>query len=366
MVHSLAVAALFRTIAVVVLACLAAGLGPSARPAWAQGTAVDDATSEQKRAAQQEFDDAMTAFRAKRFDDALVGFRASYDIVASPNTRLMVVHVLADQGEKVAAYREAQATVEAAEAAAVRNERYGAAAQSARKALVRLRAKIGLVTVHVSRAAGSEDRDGSPAAGDEGLTLTVAGQPLDSADWGEPVAVAPGPCEVVLTADRGTASKEVTVAAGGAVDITIAPPQRRPHPDQDPEQPQPGDPPEGTETSDMSDGSGLRVAAYLVGGLGVAGMVVFAVFGSLAKSNYDDLVAQCPGDRCPAELESQADTTRTQQTAANVGLVVGAVGLATGVALLVTSYVTDGGSAEPQPELAVFIGPGSLAVTGSF
>ncbi len=362
MIHSLTVAALFRRFALVLLACLVAGPWLSAQPAWAQGAAVDEATAGQKKAAQREFNKAMTAFRAKRFDEALAGFRASYDIVTSPNTRLMVVHVLVDMGKTVPAYWEAQATVEAAEAAAARDKRYVAAAKSARRELARMRARIGLVTVHVSRPAGSEE----PAEGDGELTLTVAGQELDPADWGQPLAVKPGPCEIVLLAETGSASKEVTVSAGGSVEVTIAPPHGRLHPTGEPRQPQPDDPSEGVETSDSSDGSGLRTAAYVAGGLGVAGMAVFAISGSLATSNYDELVEQCPGDRCPADLESQADTTRSQQTAANVGLVVGVVGLAAGVALLVTSFVLEGGSAEPQPEVAVSMGPGSLVITGSF
>jgi hypothetical protein len=350
---------------VLVLTCFAVGLGPAARLARAEGAAVDQATATQKRAAQERFDEAMTAFRAKRLGEALAGFRASYEIVASPNARLMVVNVLQDLGQVVAAYREAQATREAAEAAAAHDEGYAAAAQGARQVLAQLRARVALVTVKVVRAAG--DRDPGRSQGDERLTLTVAGEQIDRTDWGKPVAVEPGQCEVVLTADTGTtARKEIAVSAGGAIEITIGPPGARPSPDDEPDRAKPGDSSTAPDAGASDDGTKLLVSGCVIGALGVGGAVLFAVFGSLAKSNYDDLVEQCPGDRCPAGLESKADTIRTQQLVANMGLAVGAVGLATGVSLLVASVVVGGSSAKPQPTAGVSFGPGSVIVSGSF
>ncbi|MBW2453082.1 MAG: hypothetical protein JRI68_01150 [Deltaproteobacteria bacterium] len=357
--------ALTRPIVVLVMACLALGTSSWVSPARAEGVAVHEATGAQKRAAQQQYDEAMKAFNDKRLDEALAGFRASYDIVASPNTRLMVVHVLEDLGDVVAAYLEAVATREAADAAAAQNKRYRPAAKSARKEVAKLRRRVGLVTVKVLPA---EDDDG---AGVEAFELTVAGQSIDRAAWGEPIAVAPGQCEVVLVAATGTATKEIGVAAGGAIAITIAPPGRRRTPDEPQGPSQPSDPvrpPEGGELPGGEgagdDGSGLRAPAYVFGALGVAGMVVFAISGSMAQSNYDELVDQCPADRCPADLEDQADTTRTQQTVANVGLIAGAAGLGIGLGLLVTSFVVADSPDEADVSLAV--GPGTLTVTGSF
>jgi len=341
---------------VLVLTCFAVGLGPMAGLARAEGAAVDQATAAQKRAAQERFDEAMTAFRAKRLEEALAGFRASYEIVASPNARLMVVNVLQDLGQVVAAYREAEATREAAEAAAAHDDGYAAAAQAARQVLAQLRARVALVTVKVVRGASGER-----------LTLTVAGEPIDRTDWGKPVAVEPGQCEVVLTADTGTtARKEIAVSAGGAIEITIGPPGARSSSDDEPDGGKPGDSSAGADAGAWDESTRLRVSGGVITTLGVAGVVVFAVSGSLAKSNYDELVANCPGDRCPAELQSQADTTRTQQLVANIGLAVGAVGLATGVSLLVASVVVGGSSAEPQPAADVSFGPGSVVVSGSF
>jgi hypothetical protein len=325
---------------------------------------VAQATPEQKQAAQEKYDEAMKAFQAKRFDEALAGFRASYEIVASPNTRLMVANTLQASGDVVAAYWEAQATVEVAEEAEAHDERYAAAADSARKALARLRAEVGLVTVKVVRATGGQ------ASGP--LELTVAGKAIEEADWGKTVAVAPGQCEVVLTSPTGSARKEIAVSAGATIDITVGPPVagatgRAAEPDG------PDAAAGSASAGGTGDGTALLISGGVIGALGVAGAVVFAVFGSLAKSNYDSLLDQCPNDRCASDLESQADETRTQQTVANIGLVAGAVGLAAGVSLLVAGAVVgsssssgEGSSEEPAPDVSLALGPGALMLSGSF
>jgi hypothetical protein len=155
------------------------------------------------------------------------------------------------------------------------------------------------------------------------------------------------------------------VSGGAAIDIEIAPPTRQAGSGGSSSGDPLGDGAPGQDPSG-EDGAALRVPAYLLGGLGVAGMVVLAVAGSMAQSNYDDLVDQCPNDQCPADLESQADDTRTQQTVANIGLAVGAVGLASGVGLLIASFAVGSADDEPESEVSLSVGPGSLSITGSF
>jgi len=363
-VHSFAVAARRRRIVVLLLTCLAVATCPAVPEAWADGVPVDQATGAQKRKAQQAFNRAMDHFEAKRLDQALAEFRASYDIVASPNTRLMVVHVLGDLDRPVDAYAEALKTVKVASEAAARSDRYQAAAESARKALKKWRAAVGLVTVSVVPAEDAEDGEVP-----EDVTLSVAGKAVDRSEWGETIVVAPGQCDVVLTAETGIARKEIAVSGGAEIDIDIAPPVRGASGGSTGPDPGP-DGGNGSDTGATNDGTALRIPAYMLIGLGVAGGVTFGVAGSMAQSNFDDLVDQCPNDRCPPDLESQADDTRTQQTVANIGLIVGAAGLATGVGLLVTSFVVGGSEdepdSEPESEVDLSVGPGSLTITGSF
>src|SRR5262249_45490570 len=82
---------------------------------------------------------------------------------------------------------------------------------------------------------------------------------------------------------------------------------------------------------------GLRKAAYIAGGAGAAGLATCAIFGALEKSSYNELKDACHGGPCPPERADDIATGRSRQTIANVGLGVGVVGLAAGVALYLVS-----------------------------
>ena len=70
-------------------------------------------------------------------------------------------------------------------------------------------------------------------------------------------------------------------------------------------------------------------------GIGAAGLAVFAVAGVSAKSVHDDLEAECGAGGCSdAEHQNDASRGKTLQTVANIGLVVGLAGAASGTLLL--------------------------------
>jgi hypothetical protein len=84
------------------------------------------------------------------------------------------------------------------------------------------------------------------------------------------------------------------------------------------------------------DGSGLRTAGYVAGGVGLAGLALFAIAGLSAKSAYDKLQADCGHTPCTDEAHrSDIEGGRMMQTAANIGLATGLVGLGVGATLLV-------------------------------
>jgi hypothetical protein len=74
--------------------------------AGAAGVPVDQASNDQLRAAQKTFRVADDLYDAKRFEEALTADRASYDIVASPNSRLMIARSLRELGRLEQAYHE--------------------------------------------------------------------------------------------------------------------------------------------------------------------------------------------------------------------------------------------------------------------
>jgi hypothetical protein len=67
----------------------------------------------------------------------------------------------------------------------------------------------------------------------------------------------------------------------------------------------------------------VPAGAWLLGGLGVAAMGVFATFGILGKNDADDLRATC----APGCAPSQVDAGRVKLVTADVALGVGAVSL---------------------------------------
>ena len=75
----------------------------------------------------------------------------------------------------------------------------------------------------------------------------------------------------------------------------------------------------------------------------------------------------CPADR-QAETAELQDEGSTQQTLANVGLVVGAVGVAAGVTMLVIGLSDDDdtASAATQPSTSLAVGPGFTGLRGRF
>jgi hypothetical protein len=185
---------------------LAAGWLLAALPAAAQ-TVPDGASEEQKQTARDHYATGKTAFEAKKYDEALAAFEQSYAAVASPNTKLMIARCLAQLSRNAEAYEAFGATMRDAQASG--DPKYAPAAQAAESERAALGARVGMVKVFVG---------GDPS----GTALSVQGRPVPAERAGEPVAVDPGPVEVVLTrADGSTDVRSVTVVAGQAADVEV-------------------------------------------------------------------------------------------------------------------------------------------------
>lgn len=106
-----------------------------------------------------------------------------------------------------------------------------------------------------------------------------------------------------------------------------------------------------------SEERGQPVAAYVLGGLGIAAFGSFAAFGILGKNEADDLNARCgegapPGGQC---TKSEIDATRVKLIAADVSLGVGAGLLAVGLGLFIHHHAT--GPESDATALRFDIGP---------
>ena len=127
-------------------------------------------------------------------------------------------------------------------------------------------------------------------------------------------------------------------------------------------------PPAETTTDTKAEGSvdllGLdkRTWAYIAGGVGAAGIVTFGVFGAMNRSKFNSLEDDCPNSVCLTDRSDDIDAGKRYQTIANVGLVVGVVGLGTGTVL----YLLSDDKGREQPTTQVGVGPGSVTLQGTF
>src|SRR5258708_7249627 len=174
--------------------------------------------------------------------------------------------------------------------------------------------------------------------------------------WPEPHPVAPGSTgRVVDTPAHQPIRRTVTVAAGEKISLSI---------DAQSGEREGGPPPPvvaaPAPVPDRKNLTSLRPWAYVGAGVGAAGLLSFALFGALARSDYDDLQAACGGGPCPASKQDEIASGRTKQTIANVSLVFGILGAAAGATLFVLSMPKD----VPVSSVSLVVSPAGIGVGG--
>lgn len=330
------------------VALLALGLALTA-PALGAGVPLEKADKEQLKAAQRTFVAADGLYDAKRYAEAITAYRASYEIVASPNSRLMIARSLAALGKLDDAYAELVGAVADAKTAVAADAKYEPTLKAAETELASLEPRIGRVELVLGAAL-------------EGAKINVGPRTLTAAQHSTPVVVTPGNIVVVAAlADGRSVRKEVAVAAGATekVELDLAPevaPGAQPRP---PERPRPAPPP---PTDSRAKQHPLRAYAFVAGGVGVAGLATFTIFGLMNKSKFDDLDSSCDNGHCGPSRQDDIDAGRRYQTLANVGLVVGVVGIGAGTTLFLLSKP----KAEPSTALRLNLAPGFASVAGDF
>lgn len=291
--------------------------------ALAAGVEPAKATPVQREQAQSRFVKGRELYNAKKYDAALVELSASLDIVASPNTRLYVGRCLREMGRVVAAYVElGRAAVEAKELQHD-DARYAKAGEAALEERARLEPKLGFAQISIARAGPD-------------TVLKVQGDEVRRGGWSEPVPIKPGAATVVVeTPGHALVTKEINISAGERVALAI---------DADADAVPAAAAtaaPDAQAGAAASDASGtratLRPLAFATAGVAVAGLATFLVAGAMANGTYSTLEDDCGAGPCPPGHESDISAGRTQQTLANVGLVVFALAGAASVTLFVVT-----------------------------
>ena len=105
---------------------------------------------------------------------------------------------------------------------------------------------------------------------------------------------------------------------------------------------------------------------YVTAGLAVVGLATFVIAGAMANGTYSDLKDACGGQACPPGHESDISAGKTQQTFANVGLVVLAVSAAATATLFFVTKPKAGSSSTTAASARVTAGPSFVGLQGAF
>ena len=316
-----------------------AALAVQSPPLFAQGG--DGPTSAEIAAATKKFLEAQKKYEQKDYAASLELSQMALEVSESPNARLYVARSLRELGRFAEAYDEMSITLRDATERAQEESKYVPTRDAAAAELALLQRKIGRVIVAV-------------ADPPEGTDVTLDGKPIETERLGQPLAVMPGTISVRATApDSAPIERKLTLAAGETRTLALAFDGSVPATESEPE-PKPVATAEvDTETS----GGSLRTIGFVVAGVGVAGMAVFGIAGSMAKSEFDTLESECGSARCTdPKYADNVDSGKRMQTIANVGLVVGALGLVAGGTMIVL------GGPKSRETASVMFTPGGVGV----
>lgn len=313
-------------------------------------TAVTATVSEpaQAQPAQQKqatdlFKQGTTLYQQKNFAAALEKFRASYALVPSPNSSLYIARCMAELGQVKEAHAQFRKTVAEAEARVGAEPKYQPTLDTARRELEELNNRLSFVTIQV--------RNPQP-----GTTLRIGTQNIPREQWGQPIMVDPGSVDVVLETPGAAPIVQRHSLRGGerkTVDIS-------------PQSVNVGGnlPPPGPRQDEGGDMGVLLPLAITFGAVGVVGMGMFGVAGGMSLSTYSEVEDNCPnGPACSNEL---IDRGEREQLIANIGVIIGGVGLAAGATFLIVDLATGGPSSEAKGPVNLAIGPGYVGVDGTF
>lgn len=178
----------------------------------------------------------------------------------------------------------------------------------------------------------------------KGIKVQLDGRDLPAAMLGEKVPVDPGKHALRAVRADTTVEREVSVAPSESTQVLLAMPPL-------PLPPPPVTPP-------------LRIAGWAGIGVGAVGAAMFAVNGAIALSLADSLTQEpsCKDNLCDPRFAGKVGTYQTTRVLTTVGIIVGAVGLAAGVPLLILNPVR----MPKEARIIPWLGAGSAGFYGSF
>lgn len=357
-----------RALLAIALTSAATTLSSSARAASAAPSAA--AKAKAKRA----FVRGEKLYKDGKVEEAVAALQESCDAVPDPKALLMLARIQRDSGELLkarATYIKARDAVEAGDEADVSRE-------EVQSELRDVDGVLGFIKIEVSHAP-------------PGTRVSIDGNDVTS-QIGTPIRSEPGPLVVTATAPDGMERTEnAIVKAGQTSSVKLAfnwqgkpvepiaalpspTPQKQPEAKQEPNAKQEPeriakrepDAKQEAASEPKRASTTQRTLAWVAGGVGAVGVATFAVFGSMSASKFNRLEGDCPQNRCDPGLEHDRNTGKTFQTVANVGLIVGIVGLGSAVTLFVIGGPREATNGNKPAQAKLELGLGRVALSGSF
>lgn len=326
-------------------------------------------TDEQRANARALADQGVEAFNEGHWQAAIDLFDRAESLVDAPTHLLFSARAHAKLHHYVKA-RELYLRIGHLELAPNAPKAFHNAQQSAADELKDVEPHIGRLTISVHGAEPKATKVMLDDVAVENVLIGVA-RPID-----------PGEHRVRAEAPGFAAqTKTVSVADGAAQSITLelvpgASSEAPSTPEVAPGPATPGAPSGPASAPDLAPSvtNGKRVASYVALGVGVVGIGVGSIFlasSASKRSDADQKFADCGGPtRCTnsnplsKEVGSLDDSARSAKTIGIVGMVVGGVGLATGVTLFVLSRPHE--QATASWTITPRVGLGSASVSGTF
>lgn len=208
----------------------------------------------------------------------------------------------------------------------------------------------------------------------EGLEVLVGDKPVPAALLGAERPTDPGTHQIVARAPGyRPASAEVTLAEGGAESVSltlVADESAAPPPVQTQPEPPPAQVPPPAQPTDAGVQRSDKTLAYVLWGVGGAGLLTGTITGIMAVSKKGDLEDECtPSKQCPSSAEGTLDSAKTLALVSTIGFGVGIAGAAAGTVLYfmapessaaLPSFHAYGTTARP------YVTPTSAGIVGQF
>ena len=336
--------------------CGAAGL--VAGTASAQSDEPEDRTVARRMA-----EEAAQRYEEGDYDSARDLFHRAGTLYPAPTLTLWEARALVKLGRLVEA-EERYASVKRYEIQAEDPEVFRAAAKESRRELESLRKRIPTITLQLR----------GMAADDSAVEVRVDSRPINPALIGFPMPLDPGTRTIVVSvnkvehfregielAERDRRSVDVWLASlGQPAPGALAGAAVKPHPAAEVHPALESR----TAASGANAGSVQRTLGWVSVGIGAAGAIAGVVAGQVAVSKHSTLEEQCSSNACPPEYHDEVDSFRDYRALSTASYLVGGLGLAAGVTLLLT--LPDGSSTSNSRTVAVRLAPGSAEMFGSF